>query len=221
MNPTGHPAERRLGAAVPVLRRYWPLPVIVTAAVAAQLVLMPRPEVGGHAAEHLASATAPFMAAAVLGVLAWTTPRALRQADVVATTGAWFAATVAILIGNLRVVDDLIAAGHATTPTGSVPDVADHSLANASTWAAQGTALVLIAAWRRRRHIGNRATALAVVATLIVPPWIIPGAGVPALALVRLAAHRDRAMAGSSGRHGGAGVGARAPGSGTSATSAP
>ena len=82
------------------------------------------------------------------------------------------------MFGNLRVVDDLVAAGYSRTPTGSVPDVADHSLANSSVWYAEVAALLLVAAWRRRRHIGNRATTGAVIATVIIPPWIIPGAGV-------------------------------------------
>jgi len=76
--------------------------------------------------------------------------------------------------------------GVAPTRKGSVPDVADHSLANSSVWYAAVAALVLVAAWRRRRHIGNRSAIGAVVATVIIPPWIIPGAGVIVLAIVRV-----------------------------------
>ena len=54
-------------------------------------------------------------------------------------------------------------------------------------------ALVLVAAWRRRRHIGNRAAIGAVVATVIIPPWIIPGAGVIVLAIVCVV-QRSRAV---------------------------
>lgn|GEM_PF-4766697 len=76
---------------------------------------------------------------------------------------------------------------------GSVPDVADHSLANSSVWFAEVAALLLVAAWSRRRHIGNRATIGAVVATVIIPAWIIPGAGAIVLAIVRLV-RRGRAV---------------------------
>ena len=129
------------------------------------------------------------MAAAVISFLFWATPRARRQIDLLVTAGLWFATTLLVMFGNLRVVDDLVAAGYSRTPTGSVPDVADHSLANSSVWYAEVAALLLVAAWRHRRHIGNRATIGAVVATVIIPPWIIPGAGV----IVRLV-ERGRAV---------------------------
>lgn len=100
--------------------------------------------------------------------------------------GVWFATTLLVMVGNLRVVDDLVAAGYSHIPTGSVPDVADHSLANSSVWYAVVAALVVVAAWRRRRHIGNRSAIGAALATVVVPPWSIPGAGVIVLAIIRV-----------------------------------
>jgi hypothetical protein len=180
-------AGGRVSRAVHIVRDWWPAPAFIAGALLAQqLLLSSRYDVGGHAAEHLAGATAPFMAAAVLSILFWATPRARHQIDLLVTAGVWFATTLLVMVGNLRVVDDLVAAGYSRTPTGSVPDVADHSLANSSVWYAEVAALLLVAAWRRRRHIGNRATIGAVVATVIIPPWIIPGAGVIVLAIVRL-----------------------------------
>jgi hypothetical protein len=176
-----------------VVRELWPVPALIAAALIAQhLLVTSRYDVGGHASGHLASASAPFMAAAILCILFWTTPLARHQADLLVIGGAWFATTLLVMVGNLRVVDDLVAAGYSHTPTGSVPDVADHSLANSSVWYAAVAALVLVAAWGRRRHIGNRATIGAVVATVIIPPWIIPGAGVIVLAIGRVV-QRSRA----------------------------
>ena len=170
-----------------IVRDWWPVPpLIATALFAQQVLLSSRYDVGGHAGEHLAGASAPFMAAAIVSILFWATPRARRQIDLLVAAGAWFATTLLVMVGNLRVVDDLVAAGYSRTPTDSVPDVADHSLANSSVWYAAGAALLLVAAWRRRRHIGNRATIGAIVTTVIIPPWIIPGAGVIVLAIVRL-----------------------------------
>jgi hypothetical protein len=178
-----------------IVRGWWPVPAFIATGLVAQKVLLgSRYDVGGHAAEHLGGATAPFMAAAVIALLFWATPRARRQLDLLVAAGVWFAMTLLVMFGNLRVIDDLVAAGYAHTPTSSVPDVADHSLANSSVWYAVAAALVVVAAWRRRRHIGDRATLGAVVATVIVPPWIIPGAGVIVLAIVRLV-HRGRAAA--------------------------
>ena len=170
-----------------ITRDWWPIPAFIAGALLAQqLLLTSRYDVGGHAAEHLAGATAPFMAAALLSVLFSASPAARRHVDLIAVGAVWLATTVLVMLGNLRVVDDLVTAGHSRTPTGSLPDVADHSLANSSVWYAEAAALVLVAAWRRRRHIGNRATLGAVVSTVVIPPWIIPGAGVIVLAIVRL-----------------------------------
>lgn len=177
-----HPPGRHLVAR---LAACWPVPALIIASVVAQAVFLTRRyDVGGHAGEHLGSASAPFMAAAVLGIVLWATPVARRQADVLAAGAAWLAATVVVMLGNLRVVDDLVAAGYSHTPTGQVPDVADHSLANSSVWYASAAALLFVAAWWRRGHIGNRGALGAAFATAIVPPWIIPGAGVIVLAIV-------------------------------------
>jgi hypothetical protein len=176
-----------------LVRGWWPVPAFFAAAVAAQqLLLSSRYDVGGHAGEHLASASAPFMAAGLLCMLFWATRPARRQPDLLAIGAVWFTTTWIIMVGNLRVVDDLVAGGYSHTPTVSVPDVADHALANSSVWYAQAAALLLIAAWRLRHHIGNRATIAAVIATIVIPPWIIPGAGiivVTAVCLVRRARH--------------------------------
>ncbi len=152
-----------------------------------QVLLDSRYDVGGHAGEHLGSASAPFIAAAVLAIVFWATPGARRQAEVLVAAAAWFGTTVVVMIGNVRVIDDLVAAGHSRTPTGSVPDVADHSLANSSIWYAVVAAVALPLLFRWRRHIGNGAM-IGAVAAMIFPPWIIPGAGVVVLAIVRCVA---------------------------------
>lgn len=174
-------------------REWWPAAIFLVGGLLTQHVLLrSRYDVGGHAAEHLDSASAPFMAAAVVAVLLWATPRARHQLDVLAATAAWFSTTVLVMVGNLRVIDDLVAAGYSQTPTDSVPDVADHALANSSIWYAVVAALVLIAAFRWRRHVGNRAAVGAALVTVLFPPWIIPGAGVIVLAIVRCAARRPK-----------------------------
>lgn len=170
------------------LRNWWPVPACIAAAVVAQRPLLTsRYHVGGHAAEHLGGAGAPFMAVAVLAILFWATPGARRQIDVIAAATAWFAMTVFVMIGNLRVIDDLVDAGYAFTPTSTVPDIADHGLANSSVWCAVAAGLVLVGTFRWRKHIGNVAT-IGTVAAMIFPPWIIPGAGVVVLMIVRCVA---------------------------------
>ena len=170
------------------MSNWWPVPTFIAVSVVVQTRFVSRYDVGGHAAEHLGSASAPFMAAATISILFWATPQARRQIDVMLAAAAWFAMTVVVMIGNLRVVDDLVKAGYGFTPTSTVPDVADHSLANSSIWWAVAVALVLVAAFRWRHHIGDAATAGACVA-MIFPPWMIPGAGVLVLTVVRCVAH--------------------------------
>ncbi|HWM20756.1 MAG TPA: hypothetical protein VNO51_13775 [Ilumatobacteraceae bacterium] len=183
-----------------VARDWWPVPILLAGAVLAQQVLLSsRYDVGGHAGEHLGSASAPFMAAAVIAILLWATPRARRQIHVLVAAAAWFGTTVLVMVGNVRVIDDLVAAGYSQTPTDSVPDVADHALANSSIWYAVAAALVLVGSFRWRRHIGNRAAIGAAIATVLFPPWIIPGAGVVVLTIVRcVARRRERSTSGSA-----------------------
>jgi hypothetical protein len=179
-----------------VVRGWWPVPVVIaTSVIAQQLLLTSRYDVAGHAGEHLGSASAPFMAAAVLAIVLWATPPARRQVDVIAAAGAWLATTVVVLIGNVRVIDDLVRAGYGDTPTGSVPDVADHSLANVAIWPAVAAAALLVASFRWRGHIGNLAT-IGALAAMIFPPWIIPGAGIVVLTIVRCVARHRTAPAG-------------------------
>lgn len=166
-----------------VVRRWAPAAcVFVGAVVAHRLVLDRRYDVGGHAAEHLTSASAPFMAVVVVTVLGRSEHRVLRSPAVSLSAMTWLATTVLIMVGNLRVVDDLVAAGYADTPTSLVPDVADHSLANAAPWFAVAASLAVVLTCRSGRIIGNRLAGGAAAASVLVPPWIVPGAGVTVLA---------------------------------------
>lgn len=143
---------------------------------------MSRYDVAGHAAEHLSSASAPFAATALLAVILWSTPGARRRPDVLLAGLVWWCVTVAVMAGNLRVVDDLVRAGYSTTPTSSVPDVADHGLANASVWWALAAAVAFVAVFHLRGFIGTGAT-IGALAAMVVPPWIFPGAGMVVVAI--------------------------------------
>ena len=170
-------------------RRLWPVPLILGVSLVIQKAFFEsRYDVSGHATGHLSSATAPFFAGAVVAILLWATPAARRQADVVAGSAAWFAATVLVLVGNVRVIDDLVTAGFGKVATEDVPDIADHGLANLATWLAVVAALALTAALWRRRHVSNRVAAVAAVLNVLFPPWIIPGAGVMVLVGARCVA---------------------------------
>ena len=180
MNRRDRPAP--FGAA----SRAWPVPVILGVSIIAQQAFFAsRYDVSGHAAEHLGSASAPFFAPALVAILLWATPLARRQADVLAGAVAWLAATVVVLVGNFRVIDDLVAAGFGKVGTADVPDIADHDLANLAPWIAVVAASLLTAAVWRRRHVSNRVAGAAAALNILFPPWIIPGAGIVVLVVAR------------------------------------
>jgi hypothetical protein len=178
--------------------RWWPVPVVLCGSLVIQKVFFEsRYDVAGHAAGHLSSASTFFFACAVVIILLWATPSALREPDVLVACAAWLAATALVLVGNVRVVDALVDAGLGQTPTGSIPASADieaaHDLANLAPWCAVITALGVTAALWWRGHVSTRVAVGAAVGTVLIPPWIVPGAGVIVLVVARCIA-RGRSL---------------------------
>lgn len=170
--------------------RWWPVPVVLAGSITLQKVgFESRFDVSGHAAGHLSSATAPFGAFAFVFILLWATPAARRQADVLVVCTAWLAATVLVLIGNVRVVNDLVDAGLGRAPTENLPDVADHGLANLAPWLAVVAAVLMAGVLVRRGHVSRKVGIGAALLSVVFPPWIIPGAGVIVLVVARCIAH--------------------------------
>jgi hypothetical protein len=170
------------------------VPAVLAGSLAAQkIVFESRYDVSGHAAGHLSSAAAPFAAFAAVIILLWATPTARNQAGVLIACLAWLAATVLVLVGNVRVVDDLVAAGLGHAPTENLPDVADHGLANLAPWLAVVAAVAMAGVFWRRGHVGLRVAVGAGLLSIVFPPWIIPGAGVVVLVVARCIA-RGRSL---------------------------
>jgi hypothetical protein len=172
------------------VRRWLPVAMLVATAVVVQkVVLESRYDVSGHAAEHLAGATVPFAGFAIAAILLYATPRARSQALVLAASAMWLASTVLVLVGNIRVVDALVDAGMANTPTSQLVENSKissaHDLANLAPWLGVVSALVLIGALWHHRHISNRVAIGAAVLSVVFPPWIFPGAGVLVVTIAR------------------------------------
>jgi hypothetical protein len=181
---------------VAVARRWWPVPVVLASSIVVQKLLFEsRYEVSGHAAGHLSSATAPFGAFAFAAILLWTTPTGRRQPDVLVACLAWLAATVLVLVGNVRVVDALVDAGLGRAPTEGLPDVADHGLANLAPWLAAVAAVAMAGVFWRRGHVSRRVAIGSALLSMVFPPWIIPGAGVLVLVVARCIAYERSSTA--------------------------
>jgi hypothetical protein len=193
------------GSVVSQLRRWWPVPaVLVGALVAQETLLASRYDVSGHAGEHLSSASVAFPAFALVAIVLYVTPSARRQPLVLATCAIWLAATVLVLVGNVRVIDSLVGAGEADTPTsellvGPTLDSA-HDLANLAPWLGVVAAIALTVVLWRHRHISGRVAAGAVLLSVIVPPWIVPGAGVIVVTVACCIAFQRRARELERGR---------------------
>jgi hypothetical protein len=166
--------------------------------VVQKLMFENRYDVAGHAAGHLGSATAPFMAVALIVILLWSTPSALRQPDVLFACGAWLVANALVLVGNVQVVDALIRAGMGQIPTEQLVEspaiTSAHGLANFAPWFGLVAALGLTTVLWRRRYVSTRVAVAGVVVSLVVPPWIIPGAGVLVLVIARCLGERGPAV---------------------------
>jgi hypothetical protein len=180
-----------------LLRRWWPITVLFACGLLAQNIFASRYNVSGHAAEHLESAGAPFAGLAIVLILLFVTPLARRQLVVLIAGAAWWAATVLVLVGNIRVVDALVRAGLGHTPTDDLMQDAKiasaHDLANLAPWLGVVTSLALIGALFRYRHISARVAIGAAVISVVFPPWIIPGAGVVVVAVARCVAYHRAA----------------------------
>jgi len=159
--------------------------VLASSIVVQTLLFESRYDVSGHAAGHLSSATAPFGAFALVAILLWSTPTGRRQPDVLVACLAWLAATVLVLVGNVRVVDALVDAGLGRAPTEGLPDVADHGLANLAPWLAVVAAVTMAGVFWRRGHVSRRVAVGSALLSVVFPPWIIPGAGVLVLVVAR------------------------------------
>ncbi len=180
-----------------LVRRWWPVPAAIAAGLVAESLVKGRYDVSGHAAEHLSSATAVCIGTSIVAIVLWATPAARRQLDVLLALGAWLAAEVVVLVGNVRVIDTLVDAGYGDAPTATVPDIADHGLAGLGMQLAVAAAILAAGAMWRRKHVGVAAAVGSVLLSLIFPPWIAPGFGMVVIVVARCRAH-GRAMAAAS-----------------------
>ena len=206
MDPGIDHDERRAGTAGAVaaggyLRLWWPLPGLIVAVVAIQVVVWRGYHATGHAAGHLASASAVFAMAAVLSVVVWSAPATLRRrVELWVLAAAVLGASMLSTIANLRVVDAIGADDWSDAQAGVFGPArpgfsSGHELAERAMWLVV-VAAVLLTVWLRwRRAVSSRVAIGAVAASVLFPPWMFAGAGllVVSVAFVIARARRLRA----------------------------
>jgi hypothetical protein len=171
-----------------VLRRWWPLLAIFGGAIIAQTLVLADRDAKGHATGHLGSAQFVFLATALIVTVLWATPAARRLPDVLVVGAAWLAAVGAFAVGNLRVVDAIGSADWNDDEAGrlgaSLPGFeSGHDLAELAAPVALVAAIALAIRMRRRGLVSSRVAVGACAASVLIPFFIIPGAGVVVLAV--------------------------------------
>ncbi len=181
------------------MRRWWPVFAFLAGAIVLQTIVLRDYEAQGHAAGHLSSAQIVFLGSGLIAIILWSTPSARREPDVWIACGSWIAALVGVTIGNLRVVDAIGGADwtdeHASTLGAGLRGFeSGHNLAEISSWLGVAAAILLTIVLFVRGHISRPVAIVAAIASLLFPPWIVPGAGVLVLA-VSVCISRHRTMA--------------------------
>lgn len=169
-----------------VVRRWWPVLAIFGGAIAVQTVALSGYHAKGHAADHLGSAQFLFLAAALTLVILWSAPDARRQPDVLVAAAAWLAAAGAFCAGNLRVVDAIGDANwtddEAERLGAELPGFeSGHDLAGVAAPLALVAAIVLTIVLWRRAHVTAPVAIAACATSVVIPYFLIPGAGVAVL----------------------------------------
>lgn len=181
-----------------LLLRWWPIPALLILSLVAQKTLFEsRYDASGHAAGHLGSSTGIFLAVPIALILVWVLDVHRRRQSVLGGSVVWLAGLVGVLLGNVRVVNAIGSAKWtfegADRLGGSRPGYnSGHDLAQISSLIAVAGALLLIASVWRVRAVSGRVAIICAVLSVLIPPWIFPGAGVVALTIA-VVRHRHRA----------------------------
>jgi hypothetical protein len=179
------------------------VPAFFAVAIVVQNIVMHGRTGPGHAAGHLASATAVFPMTAVLAVIVWAAPRAWRRPELWLAAAVFVGGLLMSTVGNLRVVDSIGASnwtddqasalGAARPGFESGHDLVDSSFLFISAGAVALAVLLLV-----RRYVSLRAGLGSTVLSVLFPPWILPGAGVIVLAIALCLSSRRSSSTGVS-----------------------
>jgi hypothetical protein len=174
---------------VEILKRWWPVPAFIAGSVIAQILLWPDPTPVGHAAGHYSNATVLFAIAPAVGITIWASAAGLRRhpafwllnASIVASIAVVYAANMQIVhaIGAERWTNDQASTLGPTRPGFE----ASHLLTERAEWASAAIVIALAVCLARWHALKASVTATAIVASIILPPWMFPARGIVIIAI--------------------------------------
>jgi hypothetical protein len=180
------------------VRAWWPIPAMFGSIIVIWIVWFGRYHAAGHAAGHLTSASGIFGLTFIIAVLVWAAPPQLRRGPILWVLAvATVASMVPATIGNLRVVNaigvdnwtDNEASARGTARPGFT---SGHELVERWVWPVIGFA-VLLAGWFWYKHAVGRGVGItSILLSLIVPSWMIPGAGLIVLTVATVLRRSSR-----------------------------
>jgi hypothetical protein len=170
-----------------LLRRWWPIAALLLVSLVVQKTLFEsRYDVSGHAVGHLSSSTTIFFATPLVVILLWVLGADRFRPSILAGCVVWLVGLVGVLLGNVRVVDAIGSSDWTLEEADRLGPArpgyeSGHDLAQWASFVAVAGALLLIAAVWRRGAVSGRIAVVSAVLSVLIPPWIFPGAGVVVL----------------------------------------
>ena len=181
-----------------VARQWWPLPALIFVVVAVQSLVWNPGHASGHAAGHQASASAVFALLAVLSLIVWSAPAALRRRiELWALGSAVLGASLLSTSANMRIVEAIGVDDWSDAEAGALGPArpgfrSGHELAERDMWLVVGAAVLLIVWLRLRRAVSTRVAISAVAANVLIPPWMFAGFGLVVVAVASMIARARR-----------------------------
>jgi hypothetical protein len=174
-----------------LIRNWWPILAFLGPVLAVQTVWSAQfqDDVAGHAAEHLASATAVFPMVFASALLLWALPgRSRRDPLLWLLLAAAIGGTLVVMAGNVQVVDaigdETWSDAEASRLGPSRPGFeSGHDLASVGAWGAVLATMLVAGLLWRRGLVSAKIAGVAAGLSLIFPHWIAPGFGIVVLVI--------------------------------------
>jgi predicted branched-subunit amino acid permease len=170
------------------IRNWWPVLLFAAISLGTQAVFTANVvAIGQHASDHLRSATAPFAMAFLFAIIVWSAPKARRQVDVWAAGAILGVAASLVLFGNLRVISAIAGEAWTDTQANALGPArpgfeSGHSQAEFGGWVTLAAVIALTIVLLIHGVVRRGPAIAAVVLSLVVPAFLIPGAGIFVLA---------------------------------------